>query len=1040
MELPDQARKLTILFFNHSLSTNHFVMKLLYTLFYSILLVGISLCAFAQQDKVIAQTLIEKHLNELSLNSLNDVIVSDAYPNAGSGTFLVYMQQAYQDIRVSNAIKTLVFKDEKLISQEGEFVGKIQVKAKNNVSSLTPVEAINRALEHLNIEKPSSFVTEPLKIVTEGKELLFNSSGVSEENILVTLMWVPELDGTVSLAWQVGINPIKDSDNWLVRVNAVTGSIIDKLNLTIYCSWGAAPEAHAPSVVHNPDGTHTSADLSDQGAASPLAVNSAVYRVVPYPAESPQHPGGSFANRTSPWTLAGASSPATTLNWHNDGTTEYNISRGNNVYAQEDRDNSNTTFGLPATSSTALPSLTFTSVFDPANDPTLATNQAAAITNLFYWNNIIHDITYQYGFNEVSGNFQNNNQGRGGAQGDYVIADAQDAGGVNNANFSTPTDGSRPRMQMFLWDTKTPNLDGDLDNGIIIHEYAHGISIRLTGGPSQVGCLQNAEQMGEGWSDYYGLMLTTNWSTAQVTDGSIGRGIGTYALNQPTTGNGIRTYPYTTNMAVNPFTYADIGTGSGRLTPHRSGSIWATMIWDMTWEIIQDVGIISANLYDTTGIGGNIVAMRLVTEGLKLQPCSPGFVDGRNAILKADTLLYGGRHSCAIWRAFARRGVGVDALQGTTSSITDQTVSFDAPISRITKTANTADVTTGQQITYTLKVDCECQPFSNYNVVDTLAVGSTYVSGGTYNAASRVVSFGPISLSVGQSTTFTLRVTNTLSPISVLGSSITHFTSDGNTLGTWTSSSLVNTRTWTTSTTKSNSPSSSWFMQSLGSNAATALTSPSYSLPNAETEFSFWHDYNLENTYDGAVIEISTDGGTNWIDLGGKIAQNGYNRLISNDWGSYIGGRQAFSGNSVNFIKTVVDLNSYKNQAIKLRFLMADDNSVSSAGWYVDDILLKSETSLSNTAYLRNSGNVVVSKSSTKTPIIPTVTIQSIASGAWNITSTWSCGCIPQPSSIVSVNTSHIITINGITANARTVIGNGGSVQITNNGTLQLNN
>jgi hypothetical protein len=66
--------------------------------------------------------------------------------------------------------------------------------------------------------------------------------------------------------------------------------------------------------------------------------------------------------------------------------------------------------------------------------------------------------------------------------------------------------------------------DGDYDSGIIAHEYGHGISIRLTGGPSQVNCLNNAEQMGEGWSDYFGLMLTTDWATASPTEL---RGIGT---------------------------------------------------------------------------------------------------------------------------------------------------------------------------------------------------------------------------------------------------------------------------------------------------------------------------------------------------------------------------------------------------------------------------------------------------------------------------------------------------------------------------------
>ncbi len=65
-----------------------------------------------------------------------------------------------------------------------------------------------------------------------------------------------------------------------------------------------------------------------------------------------------------------------------------------------------------------------------------------AITNLFYMNNMMHDIWYQYGFDEASGNFQENNYSNGGLVGDSVFADAQDGGGLNNANFGTPPDGS----------------------------------------------------------------------------------------------------------------------------------------------------------------------------------------------------------------------------------------------------------------------------------------------------------------------------------------------------------------------------------------------------------------------------------------------------------------------------------------------------------------------------------------------------------------------------------------------------------------------
>ena len=58
------------------------------------------------------------------------------------------------------------------------------------------------------------------------------------------------------------------------------------------------------------------------------------------------------------------------------------------------------------------------------------------MTNLFYWNNLFHDVLYRYGFDEASGNFQANNYGRGGLGGDYVRAEAADGAGTNNANFT----------------------------------------------------------------------------------------------------------------------------------------------------------------------------------------------------------------------------------------------------------------------------------------------------------------------------------------------------------------------------------------------------------------------------------------------------------------------------------------------------------------------------------------------------------------------------------------------------------------------------
>ena len=85
-------------------------------------------------------------------------------------------------------------------------------------------------------------------------------------------------------------------------------------------------------------------------------------------------------------------------------------------------------------------------------------NLDAATTNLFYMNNVMHDVWYRYGFDEASGNFQEENYtGTGGFENDYVRAEAQDGSGLSNANFSTPEDGQNPRMQMYLWTDEAAN-------------------------------------------------------------------------------------------------------------------------------------------------------------------------------------------------------------------------------------------------------------------------------------------------------------------------------------------------------------------------------------------------------------------------------------------------------------------------------------------------------------------------------------------------------------------------------------------------------
>ena len=178
--------------------------------------------------------------------------------------------------------------------------------------------------------------------------------------------------------------------------------------------------------------------------------------------------------------------------------------------------------------------------------------------------------------------------------------------------------------------------DGDLENGIIAHEYAHGLSSRLTGGPGN-SCLGGNEQAGEGWSDYIALTLLLDPS---LDDPDQPRGMGPYALFQADRhGNGIRPRPYSRDMSIQPFTYDSIKSngwlnGASLALPHGLGHGWASVLWDMNWDLIDKYGF-NRNLYAAWNTGGNNRALQYVIDGLKLQGCNPGLVVARAAIIAA---------------------------------------------------------------------------------------------------------------------------------------------------------------------------------------------------------------------------------------------------------------------------------------------------------------------------------------------------------------------------------------------------------------------
>lgn len=136
--------------------------------------------------------------------------------------------------------------------------------------------------------------------------------------------------------------------------------------------------------------------------------------------------------------------------WLNSGTHKTILITGNNVRAYLDAQPNN----QPDKGGTNVTNGQFTTVHSRTSAPTTTGNRNVAVQNLFYLNNRIHDVLYVAGFTEAELNFQENNFSRGGAGSDSVNAEAQDGGGLDNANFATPGDGQNPRMQMYLWTGK----------------------------------------------------------------------------------------------------------------------------------------------------------------------------------------------------------------------------------------------------------------------------------------------------------------------------------------------------------------------------------------------------------------------------------------------------------------------------------------------------------------------------------------------------------------------------------------------------------
>ena len=820
-----------------------------------LLFVFFTVLGFSQDQKAKIQNYINENKAKFKLTSqdIQDLFIESELSSESTGINNYFVKQKYQGTELFNSTSNFWIKNGEVINGGEGLIANVSDKVQTTSASLTAIQALNSAISIMNIQAGSNF-----EILETVNSKTFKISNGSLDPITAKLVYELTSDNKLRLAWDLTIDTQRHEHLWSLRVDAVTGKILAKQDWVISCSFGDNRNHanHNHSAVANNFVDHSKEFTKGffKNESSLLAnVTGGTYKVIPYNYASPDH---------SPFVLLSNPENATASpkGWHdtnpltaNSNLAKYTFLRGNNVWSKSDYGNVNNTLSSQSTDplannySPVNAALNFDFSY-PGNFVNSKTYIAAAATNLFYMNNIMHDVWYQYGFNELNGNFQQTNYTGTGTGSDFVWADAQDKADLpantpetiatnrNNANFSTPVDGTKPRMQMYLWiynntilqpiyintpsdiagpregrdnaftnghvalpiapaliqsdfvlyddgsadigqtdnadacspavnaaaingkitivrrslaevDGGTPcafavkvknaqlagatavivvnnvpgiismsgddatitipavsvtqavgedliarvkiqtvngkiqvtnppfvNSDGDFDNGIIAHEYGHGISTRLAGGPANSSCLGNYDAMGEGWSDFFALMM-------QLKPGDVGttaQPIATFALNQPINGSGLREFPYSTDLSINPRLYGQTNTPiptDPADTGYRyvMGEFWASVLWDLNWAYIQKYGY-DNNIY--SGTGGNNKVMRLVLDGLKLQPCSPTMVSGRDALFAADQATTGGADRCLIGDVFARRGLGLNASAGSNANPNDQVQSF----------------------------------------------------------------------------------------------------------------------------------------------------------------------------------------------------------------------------------------------------------------------------------------------------------------------------------------------------------------------------
>jgi hypothetical protein len=649
--------------------------------------------ATSGQSLAIARQYLTEHASDYGLEvaDVKNAHVTDMYTDDDTGVTHIYLQETFHGLEVVNTSMVInIAADGRVLNVAGDLVGGLATLEKSTVVSAPQMTAAN-ALERMGSALGLTQHVALRQTASEGlgltQQLTFQDSDLSTADISTKLHYVATADG-MKLAWNAVLQP-SSAEMYDISIDTSTGAVLRQDDLV----------QHAATATYRALG---------QGAESPEDPD-----VSPAPWISATEWGTRDTTTNLP-TLTDATNPASLIaspyGWHDTNGVvgrETSNTSGNNAITSP-LVNGTTQTTDPADTDTTLafydravsPGRRATTTFNLDLNRAYTTYTNASVVNAYYWVNMLHDVFYVYGFDEASGNFQNRNYTGLGTGGDalnvmvqYIPEDSDGNDVYGYSAFATPVEGSAPTMYLGIFSWTSPLRDSTLDNEVIAHEYGHGLSNRLVGGPANSNALNAyaSRGMGEGWSDFWSLMFTQQSGDSK----SDNYPVGTYLEGEASgSGGGIRTYPYSYDMNVDPVTYGYYNQSG--VDYYKVGEIWTSTLWDLNWLLIDKYGFNSELGQGYTGAGssGNQLLAQLVVDSMKLLPATPTLIDGRDALLLADQIRTGGQNQHAIWQAFARRGMGLFAYDGGSANADNVTEDFTCPPEDpfVTSTSPSAEV------------------------------------------------------------------------------------------------------------------------------------------------------------------------------------------------------------------------------------------------------------------------------------------------------------------------------------------------------------